>query len=43
VLKWNAVCMVLEEMLKCKLLSTQAASIKHLYLHDVIESTNGQP
>ncbi len=30
-LKWLAVCMVSAEMLNCKLLSTQAAGIKHLY------------
>jgi hypothetical protein len=36
--------MVSAEMLNCKLLSTEAAGIKHLYfLHDVLEFTNGQP
>jgi hypothetical protein len=30
-LKWLAVCIVSAEMLNCKLLSTQAADIKHLY------------
>jgi len=30
-LKWLAVCMVLAEMLNCKLLSAQAADIKHSY------------
>jgi hypothetical protein len=29
--KWHAVCMVSAEMINCKLLSTQAAGIKHLY------------
>jgi hypothetical protein len=27
----------------CKLLSTQAAVKKNLFLHDVLEITNGQP
>ncbi len=30
-LKWLAVCLVWAEMLNCKLLSPQAAGIKHLY------------
>jgi hypothetical protein len=36
-LKWLAVSMVSAEMLNCKLLSTQAAGIQHLNLHDVME------
>jgi hypothetical protein len=32
-----------EEILICKLLSTQAVGVRHLYLHDVVEITNGQP
>jgi hypothetical protein len=35
--------MVSSEMLNCKPLSTQAADIMHLTLHDVMEITNGQP
>jgi hypothetical protein len=35
-LKWLAACLVSVEMLICKLLSTQAAAIKHLYEHDVM-------
>jgi hypothetical protein len=34
-LKWHVVCMVSAEMLNCKLLSTQAAGIKHFTLHDL--------
>jgi hypothetical protein len=34
-LKWLVVCMVSAEMINCKLLSTQAADIKHFTLHDV--------
>jgi hypothetical protein len=32
--------MVSAEMLNCKLLSTQAAGIKHLYLYDVSTNTS---
>ncbi len=36
--------MVSAEMLNCKLLTTQAAGIKHLYFScSVMEITNGQP
>jgi hypothetical protein len=34
--------MVTEEMLNCKLLSTQAVSMKDLYFSHVMEITNGQ-
>jgi hypothetical protein len=44
ILKWLAVCVVSEEMLNCKLLSTQAAaSYSICILHDVMEIANGQP
>jgi len=34
--------MALAEMLNCKLLSIQAAEIRHLYFNDVMEIPNGQ-